>query len=105
MLIVYSAITWLPLSLVALVVASWGFLIVANLAGTLLQTLLPEEVRGRVTGLYSLVLFGSLPIGGLAAGVLAQRLGLQATIALGAAASLLIAAILYVSAPQLRSAE
>jgi MFS family permease len=83
----------------------WGFLILANMAGTLLQTLAPEELRGRVTGVYSLVAFGSLPIGGLLAGALAGWIGLPLTIILGAVAMLLFAACLYLFVPQLRHVE
>ncbi len=101
-LIIFSAIDWLPASLLALTAVGWGFLIVANLAGTLLQTLVPEELRGRVTGLYSLVAFGSLPLGGLAAGALVGRVGLPLTIVAGAMIILLFSVGLYLFVPQLR---
>jgi len=105
MLIIFAVISWLPLSLLALVAVGWGFLIMANMAGTLLQTLVPEDLRGRVTGLYSLVAFGSLPIGGLATGALAGWIGLPWTIILGAIAALLFCTGFYLFVPQLRHAE
>jgi fucose permease len=58
-----------------------------------------------VTGLYSLVAFGSLPIGALAAGVLAERAGLSLTVILGAIVLLLFAAGLYLFVPRLRDVE
>jgi predicted MFS family arabinose efflux permease len=105
MLIVFAMINWLPLSLVTLIAVGWGFLIVTNMAGTLLQTLVPEELRGRVTGIYSLVAFGSLPIGGLEAGAVAGWIDLPLTIALGAVVMLLFSIGLYLFVPRLRHVE
>jgi MFS family permease len=105
MLIVFGKTTWLPLSLVVLLIVGLGFQIVATLAGTLVQTLVPEELRGRVTGIYSLVLFGSLPIGALAGGSAADWIGPQLTVILGAAFMLLFSAGLYIALPELRQVE
>jgi MFS family permease len=105
MLIVFALIHRLSLSLAALIAAGWGFLILVNIAGTLLQTYVPEELRGRVTGLYSLVAFGSIPIGGLAAGAMAGWIGLPSTIILGAAAMLVFSTLFYLLLPQLRRLE
>ncbi len=105
MLIVFAKVTWLPLSLLVLIAAGWGFMIIATLAGTLLQTLVPDELRGRVTGVYSLVAFGSLPLGALVAGAAADSIGAPLTIVLGAMALLLFALGLLVFGPHLRSVE
>ncbi len=105
MLVVYALITWLPLALLALVGVGWGFLITANLSGTLLQVLVPEELRGRVTGLYSLVAFGSLPVGALAAGTLAEKAGAPLVVILGAAALLVFAVGQVVLVPEVRRVE
>lgn len=104
-LILFALTTSAPLSLIVLLGVGWGFLIMANLAGTLLQTLAPEEFRGRVTGVYSLVAFGTLPIGALVAGAAAEWIGAPVTIILGAMISLLFAIGLYIFVPQVRSAE
>ncbi len=104
-LIVFSEITSQPLSLLTLLAVGWGFLVTANLAGTLLQTLVPEDLRGRVTGVYSLVAFGSLPIGALAAGAAAEWIGAPPTVLIGAILLLLFAVGLYILAPQLRRVE
>ena len=104
-LIVFVLMTWLPLSLLVLVLVGWGFLIVANLAGALVQTLAPDELRGRVTGVYSLVLFGSLPLGALLAGAMAQWVGAPLTVILGAVILLLFGIGIYVFVPALRSVE
>lgn len=105
MLIIFAMMTWLPLSLLALIAVGWGFLIMANMAGPLLQTLVPEELRGRVTGVYSLVAFGSLPIGALAAGATAEWIGPPITVILGATVLLLFSVGLYLLVPRLRYVE
>ncbi len=104
-LIVFSMVTWLPLSLLVLMAVGWGFLIMANMAGTLLQTLVPEELRGRVTGVYSLVAFGSLPIGAFAAGAMAEWIGPPLTVILGASVLMLFSVGLYLFVPHLRRME
>ncbi len=104
-LIIFAAVSSLPLSLLALVGVGWGFLVQANMAGTLMQLLVPEELRGRVTGVYSLVVFGSLPIGQLAAGTAAGWVGAPVTVIAGSAVLLLSAAALYVGVPDLRRVQ
>jgi len=104
-LIVYAVITWTPLSLLALIAVGWGFLILTNMAGTLLQLLVPEELRGRVTGVYSFVAFGTQPVGGLMAGVVAGKIGSPLTVILGAVCMLVFATGLYFLVPELRRAE
>lgn len=53
-------------------------------ANTTVQTLIPDEYRGRVMALYVIAVVGLGPFGSLAAGGLAGRLGARATMAMGA---------------------
>lgn len=104
-LIAFAVVNWLPLSMAVLAATGWGFLITANMAGTLLQTLVPEELRGRVTGFYSLMAFGSVPLGALAGGAMAEWVGLPLTIIAGATVLLLFSGGLILSVPRLRHVE
>ncbi|MBW3635404.1 MAG: MFS transporter [Armatimonadetes bacterium] len=54
-------------------------------ANTLVQTLAPDELRGRVFSLYSLALIGAGPLGALWTGAVAKFWGPRAGVALGAA--------------------
>lgn len=74
---------WFPVSVVLLAAA--GFTMVLNNAATntLLQSLVPDELRGRVMALWSLVFVGFAPLGSLQAGWLATRIGPSPAVALG----------------------
>jgi MFS family permease len=52
-------------------------------ANTTIQTLIPDEYRGRIMALYSMTVVGLGPFGSLAAGALAGRLGARATMGAG----------------------
>jgi MFS family permease len=67
-----------------------GFFMVGQMASTntLIQTLSPDPLRGRVMAVYSMMLIGMAPFGSLLAGALAHRLGAPNTVALGGAVAL-----------------
>ncbi len=65
---------------------------VDNLANSLVQSLMPDAVRGRVMGIYMLAFFGFMPIGALLAGAAATAVGVPLTVALGAAGFLVCCA-------------
>ncbi len=52
-------------------------------ANTTIQTLIPDEYRGRVMALYAMTVVGLGPFGSLAAGALAGHFGPRATVAAG----------------------
>jgi len=52
-------------------------------ANTTIQTVIPDEYRGRIMALYSMTVVGLGPFGSLAAGALAQHAGARWTVALG----------------------
>jgi MFS family permease len=63
-------------------------------ANTLIQTLIPDEFRGRIMALYSMTVVGIAPFGSLAAGALATRIGAQWTVVAGGTLAL-VAALLF----------
>jgi MFS family permease len=73
-----------------------GFCIMLQMAcsNTLIQTMVPDVLRGRVMSLYSMMFMGMAPFGALLGGALANRLGAPLTIAIGGAASI-VGAILF----------
>lgn len=57
-------------------------------ANTYIQTIVPDEFRGRIMAFYSMTVVGMSPFASLAAGALAERVGARFTIACGSALSL-----------------
>jgi MFS family permease len=92
----------LPLSLALLFVAGSASAVYLNVGMTTLQVLVPDELRGRVMGVWSMTYFlGS--VGGLPAGLVAAWLGAPMSVALGALSVSAFAIILLATVPTLRT--
>lgn len=86
------------ITLVCFVVAGWGMVTFNASSNTLIQTIVPDRLRGRIMSLYTLTLLGLMPAAGLLMGALASRLGSAAALGLGGLAyGLLIVAGFAVS--------
>ncbi len=72
----------------ALLLGVTGFtlLLLTAAANTLLQTLVAEDRRGRVVSLYTMMVTGLAPVGGLLAGLVADRVGAAPALRLAGAA-------------------
>jgi MFS family permease len=88
-LIAFSFSQTLLVSLIALPFVGAGMMLQAASANTILQTIVDEKMRGRVMAFYSMAVLGTQPLGSLAAGALAERIGAQHTILAGALVCLL----------------
>jgi MFS family permease len=71
-LMLFSYITYLPLSLFILMVGEGGLLAFIATTNTYLQTNVEENMRGRVISYYAMAFGGMLPIGSLIVGLLAH---------------------------------
>jgi MFS family permease len=82
----FSPFFYLSLALMPLV----GFSAMRQMASanTTIQTLIPDEYRGRIMALYSMTVVGLGPFGSLAAGALAGRIGARATMGAGSVLAL-----------------
>lgn len=69
----------------ALLLVPVGFFMMSEMASsnTLIQSLIPDAMRGRVMSLYAMMFMGMAPIGALLAGALAARIGAPLTVAAG----------------------
>jgi MFS family permease len=96
----FSTTLWI--SLPALVAVGFGM--ITSLAGTntLLQSLAPDELRGRVMSLYAMVSLGFATFGSLLAGAGATYLGTPLTIAVGGLLTMVNAAIFWSALPAIR---
>jgi MFS family permease len=85
-LIAFSLSRTLALSLVLMVVTGTGFMVQLASSNTVIQTIVREEMRGRVMAFYTMAFMGTAPFGSLLAGGLAARIGAPRTILLGGCA-------------------
>jgi len=72
-------------------------------SNTLIQTLSPDEMRGRAISVYSMVALGIVPGGALVVGGLASAIGLHAAFLIAGAVCAVIAASAWFSRPILRT--
>ena len=84
-LILFSFSRSLPLSIALLLPAGFCMLIQMASSNTLIQTMVPDALRGRVMSVYSMMFMGMAPFGALVAGAIAHRAGAPLTVALGGA--------------------
>jgi MFS family permease len=73
--LVFAWSRWLPLSLLMLVLSGWVLMMQFATANTLVQTHVPDALRGRVLSVYILAFSGLMPFGGLQIGRMAEWLG------------------------------
>src|SRR5256714_434749 len=102
--IVFSFTRTLPVAMGTLVVMGLCMILFLADANTLVQTLVPDGLRGRAMGVYTLVFLGSTPIGSLLAGFVAGRLhSVPLALAGGSALSLLAIAVVWWRRPAARA--
>ena len=85
-LIAFSFSRSLWLSAMVLVPAGFCMMVEMAASNTLIQSMVPDRLRGRVMAVYSMMFMGMAPLGALMAGALAQPLGAPATVAIGGVA-------------------
>jgi MFS family permease len=84
-LIGFAFTTNFVLALLLLTLGGFGMLLFFSTSNTVLQTIVPDEMRGRVMGVWGLVFGAMIPLGSLEAGSLAHYVGAPLTLAFGAA--------------------
>lgn len=101
-LIVFSLSRHFWLSVVLLLPVGFAMLLQMSSSNTLIQSMVPDELRGRVMSAYSMMFMGMAPAGALLAGGLAGIIGAPATIAVGGAVCILGALAFRSRLPGLR---
>lgn len=105
LLLAFAFVRWTPLSLILLVGVGWGFMVLFNLLNTVLQSIVSDDLRGRVMSIYTLTFFGGMPVGSLWAGAVAEQIGEPITVMIGAVVSLAFAAVVLWRMPQIRKLQ
>src|SRR5205807_10456433 len=83
----------LYLGVMLLALVGFGIVLYFSTSNTVLQTIVPDEMRGRVMGIWTLIFGGMIPLGSLQAGLIADVVGTSGTIAIGAIVCALAALI------------
>ena len=86
-LVLFSASRWYWLSLVILVLSGFAMMMQFTAINTLIQAMVPDQLRGRMMSLYSMMFLGMAPLGSLLAGATADHIGAPVTVAIGGLAS------------------
>mgnify|MGYP001607698495 CR=1 FL=1 len=91
-----------PLSLVILFFAGFGFMAQNTTTNTLIQTSVPDALRGRVMGAYAMIFFGFFPFSSLIAGFIAEHSTIPLGAAFGGAVALFFGCVWLWRAPYIR---
>jgi MFS family permease len=84
MLLLLAVVRWYPLVLGCMVASGWGMLLYFSTTNTVIQTGVPDAMRGRVMGIWALIFGGMMPVGGIESGFLSHAVGVPWTVATGA---------------------
>ncbi len=90
------------LSVLLLLPAGYFIMLQMAASNTLIQVMVPDELRGRTMAVYSMMFMGMAPIGALLGGALSDRLGAPWTVAIGGIVSVLGAWWFSVQLPKIR---
>ena len=96
-----SRVFWL--SMVTVLIAGAGMMQGMAGSNTIIQTLVPEDKRGRVMSYYTIAFVGMAPFGSLLAGSLAHKIGAPWTVILNGSAVLVGAAWFTTQLPAVRN--
>ena len=95
MLILFATTPVYVLALIFIAIAMFGLMLFMSVCNTLIQTSVPDDMRGRVMGVWALVFGGMIPVGSLEAGTVARLAGVPATMVSGAIVSATAAFVIW----------
>ncbi|MCF4164370.1 MFS transporter [Zavarzinia compransoris] len=87
----------LPLALGALAVAGFSMMTLVGSVNIGLQLMVPDELRGRVMALFSMMFLGMAPFGGLLVGAAAEGIGVVAATVIGGGLSALAGVVILLT--------
>ena len=103
-LMLFSQITWFPLALLTLVIIGVFQMFFLASTATILQLIVPDELRGRVLSLYMLDR-GFMPLGALFAGTAAHFIGAPLTVTAMGAIVVVLTVIVAWRIPAIRALQ
>lgn len=103
MILALSSTSQPPVAAFVVLFAGLSMILQTALANGILQSIVPDELRGRVMAAYVVVYVGFAPIGSFSGGALARAIGIEWTLAAGGAVMLLFALWTFWKHPELRA--
>lgn len=101
-LLIFAISRSFTISLAVMFITGFSFVCQNVLVNTLLQLYSPDEMRGRVMSLYSMMFQGMSRLGSLQAGLMADWISAPISVGIGAAASLAYGIFIAIRFPKLR---
>jgi MFS family permease len=101
-LVLFACSRWFWVSVLVLIPLGYCQMLQMACSNTLIQTMVPDHLRGRVMALYSMMFMGMAPFGALGAGSIADQIGAPLTVAIGGVACLAGAFFYSLRLPALR---
>lgn len=102
--IVLGLVHVFAIAVVVLAVIGCAVLSFAGSSNVMLQSLSPDDMRGRAISVFSMIILGLVPGGSLVLGALATLVGLEWSLASGGAVAIVAAVAIWASNLELRSA-
>ena len=90
-------------TLALMLVVGWGMVTYSATSNTVIQTIVPDLLRGRIMSLYTLVMIGLMPVGSLILGAIADSVGTAPALGIGGAVWGAIAALSFAGSARLRT--
>jgi len=101
--ILLGAVHAFAISFAILVFIGFAVMSFAGNSNVLLQTLSPDDMRGRTISVFAMIILGLVPAGSLLLGSVASFVGLPTSLIAGGILALIIAVIVWLSNPVLRT--
>ena len=101
-LIAFGISRTLWLSVAILVPLGASMMVQMSSSNTLIQAMVPDELRGRVMAAYTMMFMGMGPLGALAGGTVADRVGAPVAVIVGGVITIAAAAVFSMRLPALR---
>jgi len=102
-LVLFSLSKTYSISLIILILIGGASVTATGLINTLLQTLVPDEFRGRAMSAFMLTFAGFMPFGNLFAGTLAHICGVSLTVLIGGITCAVFFIIINILYPEIRN--
>lgn len=96
-----STVFWLSVGL--LVPVGYGMMLQMASSNTLIQAMVPDELRGRVLAVYTMMFMGMAPLGSLFAGVVAHHVGAPWTLSIGGIAAIVAGSLFLTRLKEFRT--